>query len=192
MKLKSWSKLTTFFLVLLAVFFAWQLYQKHKTAVVRRPVITYPSASANSPSPTTNPLPHCIDETKISAITGKNYGLIRETPLPEIQAVECQYETDQDVRNVTPALHYILYKTDSAQQWSDKKTEVSALPGFRVIAGQDNFFAYVNPVAEISQGSFYGKNDHYYLALDYTPVDDEVGVLLDKGVKLLELILGNQ
>ena len=180
----------TFFLAFVAVFLAWQLYQKNKTEVARRPVITYPTPSS-VPAPTTDSSLHCIDETKLNQITGKTYGLVRETPLPEVQAVECQYETDQDVRNVTPSLHYIVYKTDNSQQWNDKKTEVRALPGFRLIQGKDNFFAYVNPVAEISQGSFYGKNEHFYLALDYTPVDDEVGMLLDKGVKLLELILSN-
>ncbi len=133
---------------------------------------------------------HCVSNDDISHIAGKTYELIRETQLPEINALECQYEADDQVRNVTPSLYYFYKLTSDQQDWQDAQKMILAKPSYRRIEGKDYMMADVNPVVEISQTTFYAHPDNIYIELTYSPIDEEVGIMLDKGMKFSDIVLG--
>lgn len=153
--------------------------------------------SASSSMPEISPKPsatpdelHCVDADTLNSVVGKTYSLTRETPVPAVQAVECNYEADP-INDMTPSIHYVMYRTTNSAMWDQKKAEINNKAGFRRIDGKEQYFAQLNPVAELAQSDFYGKNDNFYLELTYTPIKEEVGTVLNKGVKVLDAIFAN-
>lgn len=183
-----------YIVILLLVFgiFFFTLTKKnpaHRTTSIPTPS---PSSSASA-SPTVRPSiadHHCVDENEISSITGKDYALVRETQLVETDTIECQYEVSDQIRGVNPSVHYVYKIVTDQKNWEASHDEISKKPSNRRIEGKDYLIADVNPVFEIAQATFYGHTaDKVYVELTYTPVDSEVGVVLDKGVQLIDKVL---
>src|SRR5258708_5329603 len=143
-----------------------------------------------SPSPTVAPV-HCLDEKKISEITAVSYHLQNEQFFADDMLLECKYEAEQTVTNITPTVTYLLrIQTAQAQGiWQAQLTADQNKPSYRRIEEDASLFADVNPVKELSQVSFYGWRNLNYVQLDYTPVQEAVGVELDKGKRVTEAIL---
>ncbi len=175
------------FLALVALFLASFFVKKNSSLSVTTPASPTASASA-TPIPT--PIMYeCVDDTDISQVTGKTYDLQRQTTTPELSLTECTYKTAELAKGINRSVHYLIYNVHDTSFWDAKKNYLINQPGFRRIEGKDDYFAQINPVLEVSQGSFFGKTNDKYIELYYTPVDEQVGVMLDKGVKLLDSIL---
>jgi len=157
-----------------------------------------PAAAPPSPEVTTaastapaSAISHCLDSQAISQVTGQTYQSQNEQFFPQDQLLVCTYRADQQQDNISPTLSYTLRATLSQAQalWQNQQTLDAISPAYRRIDQDPQLFANLNPVKELSQVTFYGFRNQLFLKLDYTPVKEEVGVELDKGTRLSELIL---
>ena len=90
-------------------------------------ILATPSPTeVSAPSQSASPIPsitehHCLDESQINAITGKNFQFVRETTSQDVNTLECSYENTDQIRNVTPALHYIYKIVADRSQRSEER-----------------------------------------------------------------------
>jgi hypothetical protein len=185
---------TTFLLLLIAGVLLFMLGSHFSSKSSMLPLLTSPSLSpqtesTNSPAPTpSDSTISCVDPQKFAELTGRTYELERETPLDELKAVECEYSSPDVVNSVHPSIHYVYYQQGAGERWGDTRAEQEKNPGFRRIEGKENLFAIVNPVAEVAQATFYGKTEKSYIEMTYSPIQEDVGIILDKGVKITAYI----
>jgi hypothetical protein len=158
-------------------------------------VVTSPEPSAQQiASSSANPSPEatalsCLGEDKLSEVLGQKFILRNEEYLPEIQLLSCSYESDQQIKNLSPSVKYALQRSANSEQWQEAKDLVSKKAGYRTIVENPNIFAEINPVFEVNQGTFYGHSDKFYLEFSFTPIKLATGDILSRGVKASETLL---
>jgi len=165
-----------------------------QTSAKPTPLISPNTASAAaSPNITPAAQPHCLDEQQLTQILGSNYQLQNESFFAESQLLECRYSADQTINNLSPTLSYLLRVNNSEAEnlWKTQQTNDQSRSDYRRIEDDQNLFADLNPVKEISQVTFYGFRPQTFLEVDYTPVKTEVGVELNQGEKVTQNILNN-
>ncbi len=181
------------FLILVAAicFWGWQQYAKRQSAGLTGT----PGIMLNTNSETdniANVSQHCMSAGDVEQITGKSYVLQNEVYTAPVKQLDCVYQYGETVGNVFPTVRYKKTLTNDANGiWTRKKTSVKSSASYLDSADYPNSFTVLNPVKEIDQGTFYGKNDQAYFELTYTPVSEGENNLLDHGFKLLEKALNN-
>jgi len=182
----------TLFLIVIAglVFMGWQQYQQRKAGNATKAAIIFNTNSEihNTASATV----HCIDGSEVNQITNRNYTLENEVYTPAVTLLECSYKDNSFINSVFPVVRYKVQLTaNSTGIWNKNKATLQASPSYREAGEFPNAFAHLNPVREVDQGTFYGKNDAAYVELSYTPVSEGADLLFSRGMKLLEKALSN-
>ncbi len=150
------------------------------------------SPADDSPKPTIIEEPlHCLDQQIVTDTLKRNYQLTSEEFFSESGVLECKYESTEQVNSLPPSMKYVLHTQQPKAQevWQTQQAVVKAHSSYRSIEEDTSLFANVNPVKELSQVTFYGFRRQNYLEMNYTPVKEEVGVQLNKGMLISQQIL---
>jgi hypothetical protein len=152
------------------------------------------SITSPTPSPLASPtqnIPHCLDPQTVTDTLKKNYQLINEQYFAEGGVLTCSYESTEQIHSITPSMQYTLntQQQKAEEMWQSQQELTLAHSSYRRIEEDLSLFADVNPVKELNQVTFYGFRNQNYLEMSYTPVKEEVGVQLNKGMLISQHIL---
>jgi hypothetical protein len=156
-----------------------------------------PSSSAtilSSDKPSSTPpelssTPECLAEDQVQQITGKNLTLVRDSFIEDDKVLECSYQSVDLVKDTSPQLHYLLSFVNKDSLWQQHFSQLEKKSSFRTINERPNYFVVFNPVVEINMADFYGKSEHRYIELTYSPIQEDTGSMINKGTQLLDLLL---
>jgi hypothetical protein len=170
-------------LVIILILVGFKTYLNKNPQVLPSPLA---SAAKSLSSPSPEP-PKCLAEDNVSQILGHKFTLLREEFTQVTATLECSYQADTQLRDVTPRIEYSLHlgKTDF---WQQKKDQFVNSSNFRAIPGHENIFAVLNPIAEVRQATFYARGSQGDAAVTFTPVEMNVDELLNKGAQVSQVI----